>query len=130
MNIKIPEGLMYTEDHEWVEIKKNKAVIGITDYAQQKLGDITFIELPDIGKEVEQSDVIGEIESVKAASDVYSPVSGKVVRVNNQLDNDPGLINSSPYKEGWIVEIEFENEDETEELMIDEEYKTFTEGLE
>ena len=103
----VPENLRYTKEHEWVsEVSSNKFRIGITDYAQSALGDIVYIQLPKIGTEVKANSVCGEVESTKSVSEIYAPISGKVVSVNNNLDSKPEIINSAPYGEGWIVEIE------------------------
>ncbi len=120
MNVR--QGYFYTKEHEWAKIEGKIAKVGITDYAQHKLGDLTYVELPQIGKVIKQGEVLNGLESVKAASDVYSPLSGKVIKVNNALENDPGLINKSPYDDGWIAEIEIQNEEETKNLMSADEY--------
>ena len=103
--------------------------VGITDYAQSTLGDITFIELPEVGVEVAQSDTLAAVESVKAASDVYAPLSGKVIKVNQLLESSPEIINQSPYEDGWLVVIELKDESEKEKLLDHLSYKTYIEGL-
>jgi len=125
MKMEIPEGLLYTTEHEWVKLDGTEATIGITAYAQEQLGDITFVELPEAGKSVEQSDEICSIESVKAASDIYAPLSGKVTELNKKLATSPELINSSPYGEGWIVKLEVSDLTEKDKLMNSEGYRTF-----
>jgi len=120
--------LKYTKDHEWVKLEGNEAVIGITDHAQSELGDITFVDLPKIGTKVKQSDSIATIESVKAASDVYSPVSGEVMAVNKDLNDKPENINSSPYVDGWICKIAVSDADETGNLMDEAGYTAFLKG--
>ena len=120
--------LKYTKDHEWVKLEGNEAVIGITDHAQSELGDITFVDLPKIGTKVKQSDGIATIESVKAASDVYSPVSGEVMAVNKDLNDKPENINSSPYVDGWICKIAVSDADETGNLMDEAGYTAFLKG--
>ena len=103
----VPRNLRYTKEHEWIaELSSTKFRIGITDYAQSALGDIVYIQLPKIGSEVKANSVCGEVESTKSVSEIYAPISGKVVAVNNNLDSKPEIINSDPYGEGWIVEIE------------------------
>ena len=103
----VPENLRYTKEHEWIaELSPTKFRIGITDYAQSALGDIVYIQLPKIGSDVKANSVCGEVESTKSVSEIYAPISGKVVAVNNNLDSKPETINSDPYGEGWIVEIE------------------------
>ncbi len=123
MNVK--QGYFYTKDHEWVKIDAMTGKIGITDYAQHKLGDLTYVELPKIGKIVKQGEVLNGLESVKAASDVYAPLSGRVIKINTQLENEPGLINKSPYDDGWIAEIEIADENEIKNLMTADEYIKF-----
>lgn len=130
MDVSIPEKYYYLKEHEWVHINGNKAKIGISDYAQQKLGDITFVELPDIGKELKQFDFLSGIESVKAASDIYSPISGKIIAVNNELEDAPELVNQSPYEKGWIAEIEIVDSSETDNIMDAAAYKKYVDGLE
>ena len=127
--MNIPEGLFYTKEHEWAKIEGNQVTVGITDYAQSTLGDITFIELPEGGVEVAQSDTLAAVESVKAASDVYAPLSGKVIKVNQLLESSPEIINQSPYEDGWLVVIELKDESEKEKLLDRLSYKTYIEGL-
>jgi len=102
----IPENLKYTKDHEWVRFEGNFVVLGITDHAQSSLGDIVFVELPEKGKELSPGDTFGAVESVKAVSDLYSPISGKVVEVNGDLNDNPSKINSSPYDQAWMIKID------------------------
>lgn len=128
MNIK--EGYYYTKEHEWVKIEGAKAKVGITDYAQHKLGDITYIEPPVKGKQIKQFEILTGIESVKAASDIFSPVSGKIEAFNSGLENAPELINKSPYEDGWIAEISIKDTDETKNLMDAKAYTAFVAGLE
>jgi len=120
----------YTKDHEWIQIEGNNGTIGITEYAVQKLGDITFIELPDEDMEVEQHDELCTIESVKAASDIYAPVSGKVVEIHDELEDNPELVNKSPEKDGWILKMEISDPEETSSLLSREQYDEFVKGLE
>ena len=126
----VKEGYYYTKEHEWVSIEGKKAKIGISDYAQSKLGDITFVESPEDDLVVKQGETITSVESVKAASDIYAPVSGKIVAFNNELENAPELINSSPYTEGWIAEIEIEDENEKNTLFDAAAYKEYIKELE
>ena len=126
----VKEGYYYTKEHEWVSIEGKKAKMGISDYAQSKLGDITFVELPEAGLVVKQGDTVTSVESVKAASDIYAPVSGKIIAFNNELEKSPELINSSPYSEGWIAEIEIEDENEKNALFNAAAYKEYIKGLE
>jgi glycine cleavage system H protein len=119
----IPSHLQYTESHEWVNLDEQGNVrIGITDHAQEALGDLVFVELPAVGDEISQGDPCAVVESVKAASDLYAPVSGKVIAVNEELDDEPALINSNPYDEGWLFEVELIDEAELESLKDAETY--------
>jgi len=119
----------YTEDHEWIEVEGEAATVGITDYAQEQLGDIVFVELPDEGTELEKSKDAAVVESVKAASDVYAPISGTVIEVNSALEEDPALVNSSPEEDGWFFKLTIADESELEGLMDEGAYKSFVDGL-
>lgn len=121
----IKSGLKYSKDHEWVLVEGNKVKIGISDHAQDALGDVVFVELPEEGDEVTANESFGTVESVKAVSDVYSPVSGKVVESNEALLDSPELINSDPYGEGWMIVVELEDESELDGLLSAEEYEAF-----
>ncbi|WP_252381067.1 glycine cleavage system protein GcvH [Desulfovulcanus ferrireducens] len=116
----IPENLLYSKTHEWAKIEGDEAVIGITHFAQEQLGDITFIELPQIGQKLNAGDEMGSIESVKAASEIYSPVTGEVIAVNEELENAPEKINEDPYGQGWIAK--FKLSSPAEGLLNSEEY--------
>jgi len=127
--MEIPEHLLFTKEHEWANIEDDGSVtIGISDYAQESLGDITFIELPAEDDEVEQFGEVASIESVKAASDLFSPMTGRVIEVNAELEEEPGLINKSCYEKGWIAKLEMADKDETSNLMTAEEYSKFLES--
>lgn len=128
---EVPEGLYYTEEHEWLKVLDDGNVLmGITDYAQKQLHEIVYIELPEVGKDVERMEAIGTVESVKAVSDVYSPISGTIVEVNETLLDSPELLNEDPYGEGWIAKIKPKNLDaDLKELMTAEEYKKHIEAL-
>ena len=128
MNVK--EGYFYTKEHEWVKIEGNRAKVGISDYAQHKLGDITYVEAATAGKAVKQGEVLTGIESVKAASDIYAPVSGKVTASNAELEGAPELVNKDPYETGWIAEMEIANASETSSLMDAAAYSKYIAGLE
>lgn len=117
----------YTKDHEWVRLDGDTAIVGITAYAAEQLGDVVFVELPDVGKTVKQGDELAVVESVKAASEVYAPVSGKVVAVNDALDGEPGKVNDSPADAGWFVKLELADKGELDALMDDAAYKAHTE---
>jgi len=125
----IEDGLLYTKEHEWINIEGNVAIVGITDYAQSALGDITFIELPEAGVELEQFEQMASIESVKAANDIFSPISGKVIEVNSLLNEKPELINRSCYEKGWIAKIEIADMNEKANLMTAQEYNKLLESL-
>ncbi len=120
--MKTPKDLYYTETHEWVKVEDGFAFIGITDYAQDSLGEIVFVELPEENEQVNQFEEFAAIESVKAASDLNSPVSGVIVAVNEELEDNPELLNEDPY-ENWIIKVELEDETEINKLMNAEEYK-------
>ena len=115
--MKNPEHLYYTKEHEWAEIKDGKVIIGITDYAQSQLGDVIFLEFPEVGQEFSAGDVLGEVEAVKTVSELYSPLSGTVVELNDELENSPDLVNSDPYGNGWLIKIDPNNPGEKDELM-------------
>ncbi|KAK8625420.1 hypothetical protein V6N13_090292 [Hibiscus sabdariffa] len=119
--------LKYADSHEWVKVTGNAATIGITDHAQDHLGDVVYVELPEVGAAVKQGDSFGAVESVKATSDVNSPVSGKVVEVNEELSSSPALVNSSPYEDGWIIKVEMNDAAELKNLMDSEKYSKFCE---
>lgn len=104
--MNIPEGLLYTKDHEWVKIEGNKATIGITDFAQSELGDIVYVDITTLGKDVAEHEVFGTVEAVKTVSDLYMPVAGKITEVNKGLDTSPEKVNKDPYGEGWMIKID------------------------
>ncbi|WP_432666368.1 glycine cleavage system protein GcvH [Wukongibacter baidiensis] len=122
--MKIVEGLYYSKDHEWVKVEGDKATIGITDYAQHALGEIVYVEMPDVDDEIDAGDVFGVIESVKAASDSFLPISGKIAEVNEELEDSPELLNEKPY-ESWILAVEMSDKSELDNLMSDKEYEEF-----
>ena len=113
----------YSKDHEWLELNDDIATVGITNYAQESLGDIVFIELPEIGRLVKSGDQIGVVESVKAASDLFSPVSGEIIEVNNELQNSPQLLNTDPENTGWYMKIKIDDTEELNNLMNFNQYK-------
>ena len=123
MEAKIPKDLLYTEDHEWVRKENGEITEGITDFAQSELQDIVYIELPEVGQEVVQGDSIATIEAVKTVTDLYAAVSGKVVKVNKELEKKPELINKDPYDSGWIVNIKVSDPAELDTLLMPAEYK-------
>jgi len=119
---KVPDGLRYTEQHEWVRIEGDTATFGITDFAQHALGEITYVELPKVGSRLDQAAELAVVESLKAASDVYAPLSGTVVAVNNALETDPKTINADPYGEGWLCKVKAIDHAELEDLLTPKEY--------
>jgi glycine cleavage system H protein len=123
--MQFPENLKYTKEHEWVELKGNEAVVGITEFAQSELGEIVFADLPSNGKTVKSGDSFCVVESRKAASDVYAPIAGKVKATNTKLSDAPGLINTAPYTDGWLVVLENVQGSEVSGLMSAAEYKAF-----
>lgn len=128
--MEIEENFLYTKEHEWVSIEDNIATMGISDYAQEALGDVTYVELPDEETEVEQFEHFVSVELVKAASDIFSPMGGKVLEVNRKLEDNPALINKDCYGKGWIAKIEVRDLDESTNLMSAEEYRSYLESLE
>ena len=123
MDYEFPEGLKYTSTHEWIKIENSIATVGITDYAQHQLGDIVFIELPEVGMIFEKGSIAAEIESVKAVGDLLMPLSGEIIDINQNLVDDPGLVNSSPFSEGWMIRIEYSHPTEIFELLSTDNYK-------
>ncbi|NLE65572.1 MAG: glycine cleavage system protein GcvH [Elusimicrobia bacterium] len=125
----IVDHYLYTKEHEWINIEDNVGTVGITDYAQSALGDITFIEMPDAGKEVEQFEQLLSVESVKSASDIFAPMSGRIIETNDDVLEDPALINRRAYDKGWLVKIEISDADETSNLLTADEYRNYLESL-
>ncbi len=115
--MNVPEGLKYTSDHEWAKVDGDVVVVGITDYAQGELGDVVFVEMPEVGSEVDKGETFGTIEAVKAVADLFSPVGGEVVEINEILEDTPETVNKDPYGEGWMVKIKMNNPAELDELM-------------
>ena len=125
--MSIKEDLYYSKDHEWVRTEEDYLVIGVTDFAQEELGDIVFVELPEVEEEFDKNDSFGVLESVKAVSDTFIPLSGRVVEVNEDLIDNPELINGDPYVEGWLIKIDPADDSELDELLSAEEYAEFIE---
>lgn len=121
--MNFPSDLKYTKDHEWIRIQGNEAYIGITDFAQRELGDIVYVDIDKIGKEVNREKVFGTVEAVKTVSDLYMPLTGEVLEMNPKLDSNPELVNSDPYGEGWMIRISLKNPSETADLLSDSDYK-------
>ncbi|MBP8790046.1 MAG: glycine cleavage system protein GcvH [Breznakibacter sp.] len=120
--MNIPENLKYTKDHEWVTVSGNIATVGVTDFAQGELGDIVFVEIETEGEDLEKEEVFGTIEAVKTVSDLFMPLSGKIIEVNPELESTPELVNKEPYGEGWMIKIEISNPAELEELLDAKQY--------
>ena len=125
--LNIPENLIYTEEHEWVRVEKENAIIGITDFAQSQLGDIIFLELPDVAQKIIAGEPFGEIEAVKTVSELYAPVDGIVIEVNNNLEDFPEKVNQDCYGDGWIIKIKLENKIGKEDLLDSKQYSKIIE---
>jgi glycine cleavage system H protein len=121
--MNIPQDLKYTKDHEWIKIEGSSATIGITDFAQNELGDIVYVDISSVGQEVKQHEVFGTVEAVKTVSDLYMPISGKVTEFNKSLESAPEKVNSDPYGDGWMVKISIGNAGEVSELLSADQYK-------
>ena len=124
--MNIPENFLFTDDHEWVDINGDIATIGITDFAQGELGDIVFLEFPDLNTEFNKGESIGTIEAVKTVADIYMPLSGKIVALNDELNDNPSMVNNNPFKDGWMIKVQIMHLDEVSELMNKEKYNNFT----
>ena len=122
------ENFLFTKEHEWVSIDDDMAIIGITDFAQNELGDIIFIELPEIGDKFEANDVFGTIEAVKTVADLYMPLSGEIIEINEQIDDNPECVNNSPYDKGWIIKININDSKEINNLLTHQKYKEMING--
>jgi glycine cleavage system H protein len=125
--MEFPEGLKYSKEHEWVLVEEHIATVGITEYAQQELGDIVYVELPEVGEKVVKDDPFGAVESVKAVSDIYAPISGTILEVNDALPDSPETINDDPYADGWMIKVEMTDMDDLKDLMSAEEYAEYVE---
>jgi len=123
--MEFPANLRYTKEHEWARQEGNRVAVGITDYAQKELGDVVFVELPEVGTTIEAMGTFGVVESVKAVSDLYAPVSGTIVEANTILEDQPELVNASPYGQGWMVVIEAVNTEEFQQLLTAAEYQAY-----
>jgi len=123
--MEFPEGLLYSKEHEWVLVEKNSATIGITEFAQEELGDVVYVELPEVGEKIVKDDPFGAVESVKAVSDIYAPVSGTVLEINDVLPDSPETINDDPYGDGWMIRVEMDDKDDLKDLMSHEEYAEY-----
>ena len=125
--MEFPDELKYTEEHEWVLVEDGTVTIGISDFAQDQLGDVVFVELPEVGDQLEIGKPLGVVESVKAVSDVYAPLTGEVVEINAALPDEPEMLNTSPYEDGWMIKVKLTNPDELEDLMDADSYQRFIE---
>ena len=121
----LPNHLLYTKEHEWIEFKDDLAIVGITDYAQSQLGDVIFVEFPEIGANLDIGSSFGEIEAVKTVSDLFAPISGNVISINDEIEDTPDLVNTDPYGEGWLIKISPTKNEQKEKLMDADEYKNF-----
>ena len=119
----LPNHLLYTKEHEWIEFKNDLAIVGITDYAQSQLGDVIFVEFPEIGANLDIGSSFGEIEAVKTVSDLFAPISGNVISINDEIEDTPDLVNTDPYGEGWLIKISPTKNEQKEKLMDADEYK-------
>lgn len=126
--MEIKSELKYTKDHEWVKVEGNQAIIGITDYAQGELGDIVYVEIEALGEDLKKEEIFGSVEAVKTVSDLFLPVSGKITEMNEELEDNPELINEDPYEKGWIIKMEIQNPAELEELLDSDSYKDLVGG--
>ena len=122
----VPEDLHYSKDHEWVRVDGDQAIIGITDYAQNSLGDVVYVELPKAGEEFAANEPFGSVESVKAVSEVFTPVAGGIVKINESLADEPETVNSDPYGNGWMIRVKMKNPGEVDSLLTAAEYEDFT----
>jgi glycine cleavage system H protein len=126
--MNIPKNLKYTKDHEWIRVEGDHAFVGITDYAQGELGDVVFIEIETEGEELDKEEVFGTIEAVKTVSDMFMPVSGEVVEVNEKLEDTPEVVNKDPYGDGWLIKVAVKNSAEVDELLTPEQYQELLEA--
>lgn len=126
--MSIPNNLRYSKEHEWVKVEDGKVIVGITEFAQSELGDIVFVDLPETDETIAANESFGSVESVKTVSELYAPVSGKIVAVNEELEDAPELVNESPYENGWMIEIEADDLTEMDELLTAEQYEAFIKG--
>ena len=123
--MEVPEGLKYSKEHEWVLVEDQIVTVGITEYAQEELGDVVYVELPEVGEKMVKDDPFGAVESVKAVSDLYAPISGAVLEVNDSLPDSPEMINEDPYGDGWMIKVEMSGEEDLSDLMSAEEYAEY-----
>ncbi len=120
---------LYTKDHEWIQVEADVAIVGITDYAQKELGDVVYVDLPEVGDTFDASEPFGSVESVKAVSEIFSPVSGEILEVNAKLEDNPELVNESPHDKAWMIKIRISNPEELKEMLSAEEYEEYIQEL-
>jgi len=123
-------GERYSDQHEWIKLDGNVGTVGISDYAQNALGDVVYVEMPEVGASFAKDDEVAVVESVKAASEIYAPVGGEIVKINSAVEDDPSLVNTSPMDDGWFFKLRVEDPSAVEQLMTEDEYQSFVEGLE
>jgi glycine cleavage system H protein len=128
-NMKLDRGCKYSEEHEWIRVEGDEGVIGISDYAQDQLSDVVYVELPEVGDTFDQEEIFATVESVKAASDIYMPVGGEILEINEELEDAPELVNEDPFGAAWLVRIAIADPEELEDLMDADGYKAYVEGL-
>lgn len=121
--MNFPENLKYTKDHEWIRVEKNTGIIGITEFAQKELGDIVYVEVQSAGETIEKGEVFGTVEAVKTVSDLFMPVTGKIIAFNEKLEDEPELVNKDPYEGGWMIKIEIQENNQLDELLSEQDYK-------
>lgn len=125
--MNIPENLKYTKDHEWIKVDGDEAYVGITDYAQNELGDVVFVEIETEGESLDKEEVFGTVEAVKTVSDIFMPISGEVMEVNSKLEDSPEIVNKDPYGEGWLIKVKISDKSELDDLLDASKYKELTE---
>ena len=125
---EVPADLRYTPEHEWIRVEGDKAIIGVTDYAQDALGDVVFVDIPELGKRVTVGETVTEVESTKSVSDIYAPLEGEIIEINQELDDSPELLNGDPYGEGWIFILKLSETTSTESLLSAKDYRELVEG--
>src|SRR5699024_376275 len=123
IKMELPSELLYSEEHEWIKVDNNKATIGITEFAQDELGDIVFVELPEVGDTIEMDESFGSVESVKTVSELYAPISGTIKEVNEELEDNPEFVNESPYEKAWMITVEISDDTEIDKLLSPEKYQ-------
>lgn len=121
--MRFPDNIKYHKEHTWAKVENDAAIIGITDFAQDELGEILFVDLPDVGESITQDEVFGSVESAKTASDLYAPVSGEIIKINEVLEDEPEIVNEDPYDKGWMIKVKFDDSKELDNLMEKDDYE-------